>query len=128
MIDAGSIPIVLDVLRPERAALLTTLEGLDGEDWNRPTECPAWSVQGIATHLLGDDFSLLSRQRDSAEPGLFAVAARRTACSPRSSGGRRTSRCRREPRTRAGAQRRFEYTRVGVTRTASRRSSRMARS
>jgi uncharacterized protein (TIGR03083 family) len=66
---------VLDVLRPERAALLATLEGLGRSDWDRPTECPAYSVQGIATHLLGDDFSLLSRQRDGAEPGLFAVAA-----------------------------------------------------
>jgi uncharacterized protein (TIGR03083 family) len=75
MIDAGSISTVLDALRPERAALLATLEGLESEDWARPTECPAYSVQGIATHLLGDDFSLLSRQRDEAEPGLIALAA-----------------------------------------------------
>ena len=31
-------------------------------------------MQGIATHVLGDDLSLLSRQRDGALPGLFAVA------------------------------------------------------
>ena len=33
-------------------------------------------MKGIATHLLGDDFSLLSRQRDGAEPSLFAPGDR----------------------------------------------------
>jgi uncharacterized protein (TIGR03083 family) len=75
MIDAESISAVLEVLRPERSALLTTLESLGVEDWARPTECPAYSVKGIATHLLGDDLSLLSRRRDSAENGLVAMAA-----------------------------------------------------
>ena len=75
MIDAGSISVVLDVLPLERSALLATLQGLDQEGWERPTECPAYSVRGIATHVLGDDLSLLSRQRDGAEPGLFGVAA-----------------------------------------------------
>lgn len=75
MLDAGSIGIVLDVLRPERAALLALLESLDAEDWNRSTECPAYAIKGIATHLLGDDLSLLSRQRDGAMPGLIQLAA-----------------------------------------------------
>jgi uncharacterized protein (TIGR03083 family) len=74
MIDAGSISVVLDVLRPERAALVELLEGLDAAAWSQPTECPAYSVQGIATHVLGDDLSLLSRQRDAAENGLFQLA------------------------------------------------------
>lgn len=75
MIDARSISVVLGVLRPERAALLATLETLDGAAWLGPTECPAYRVKGIATHLLGDDLSLLSRQRDGAENGLVQVAA-----------------------------------------------------
>jgi len=74
MIDAGSISIVLDVLRPERAALLELLGGLDEQSWSLPTECPAYDVKGVATHVLGDDLSLLSRQRDEAETGLVQVA------------------------------------------------------
>ncbi len=75
MLSASSISVVLDALRPERAALLDVLGQLDAEDWGRPTECPAYTVKGIATHVLGDDLSLLSRQRDGAENGLMQVAA-----------------------------------------------------
>jgi uncharacterized protein (TIGR03083 family) len=74
MVDAGSISVVLDVLRPERDELLVLLESLGPEDWHRPTECPAYSVKGVATHVLGDDLSLLSRQRDGAENGLMLTA------------------------------------------------------
>jgi uncharacterized protein (TIGR03083 family) len=74
VIDAGSISVVLDVLRPERGELLAVLEPLAADGWARPTECPAYTVQGIATHVLGDDLSLLSRQRDGAENGLMQLA------------------------------------------------------
>jgi uncharacterized protein (TIGR03083 family) len=70
---------VLDVtpeLRPERAALLDLLVQLSPEQWSRPTECPAYTVHGVALHVLGDDLSLLSRQRDSVPSGLIAVAER----------------------------------------------------
>jgi uncharacterized protein (TIGR03083 family) len=66
---------VTQVLEPERSALLALLRSLDDDGWRRPTDCPAYDVQGVATHLLGDDLSLLSRQRDSAVPGVFAVLA-----------------------------------------------------
>jgi uncharacterized protein (TIGR03083 family) len=75
MIDAASISVVLDALRPERAELLAVLRPLGSGEWAAATECPAYTVKGIATHLLGDDLSLLSRQRDRAEPGLVALAA-----------------------------------------------------
>jgi uncharacterized protein (TIGR03083 family) len=75
MLDAGSISVVLDVLRPERGDLLALLESLGAEDWARSTECPAYTVQGVATHVLGDDLSLLSRQRDGAENALVQLAA-----------------------------------------------------
>ena len=65
--------VVLDVLPVERSAFVELLRALDDDDWRRPTECPAYDVQGVATHVLGDDLSLLSRQRDSAAPGLLAV-------------------------------------------------------
>ncbi|HEY1740581.1 MAG TPA: maleylpyruvate isomerase N-terminal domain-containing protein [Acidimicrobiia bacterium] len=68
MIDATA------VLAPERATLLELLRGMSAGDWNRSTECPAWTVKGIVLHILGDDLSLLSRQRDAAPQGLLLFA------------------------------------------------------
>ena len=68
------ISVVLEAYRPERDALLRLLASLAPDDWNKPTECPAYSVKGIATHILGDDLSLLSRQRDGAVQGLLYMA------------------------------------------------------
>jgi uncharacterized protein (TIGR03083 family) len=73
----GIPPIdVNDVLVTERRAFLGLLHGLEAAEWDAPTECPAWTVKGVALHVLGDDLSLLSRQRDAAMPGtlLFAEA------------------------------------------------------
>jgi uncharacterized protein (TIGR03083 family) len=75
MIDGDSIGTVLATMRAERAELVSTLEGLDASTWDRPTECPAYSINGVATHILGDDLSLLSRQRDAATNGLVLLAA-----------------------------------------------------
>jgi uncharacterized protein (TIGR03083 family) len=74
MLGGSSISIVLDVYRPERDCMVDLLGQLGKEDWDRPTECPAYSVKGIATHVLGDDLSLLSRQRDGSVQGLLLVA------------------------------------------------------
>lgn len=62
------------MLGPERRELLDLLAGLTVEQWAAATECPGWDVQGIATHVLGDDLSLLSRQRDAQVPGIALVA------------------------------------------------------
>lgn len=75
-IDAATISTVLDGYLPERARLIELLAGLDDAQWARPTECPAYTVKGIATHILGDDLSLLSRQRDGAVQGLVLMAER----------------------------------------------------
>lgn len=61
-------------LREERSALVDLLSGLDPASWASPTECPSWSVGDIALHLLGDDLSLLARQRDDAVNGLMLFA------------------------------------------------------
>lgn len=74
MLSASSIWLVLDAYRPERATLLGLLEGMARNDWARSTECPLYTVKGLATHILGDDLSLLSRQRDAAENGLVPLA------------------------------------------------------
>lgn len=65
---------VADRLPEERRELLTLLDGLDAAAWDLSTECPAWTVQGVALHVLGDDLSLLSRQRDEAANGLILYA------------------------------------------------------
>jgi uncharacterized protein (TIGR03083 family) len=54
----------------EREHLLALLGGLDPDAWGRPSPCPGWSVLGLATHLVGDDLSLLARHRD----GYFGTA------------------------------------------------------
>lgn len=69
--------VPLDVtswLGPERAAFLALLEDLTPEQWNLPTECPAWTVKGLVLHVLGDDLSLLSRQRDVSTDSLTIFA------------------------------------------------------
>lgn len=73
-IDETTIATVLDVYPPERERLIALLRTLDDEQWAAPTECPAYSVKGIATHVLGDDLSLLSRQRDGAVQGVVLIA------------------------------------------------------
>lgn len=75
MLSGSSISLVLEAYRPERIALVRLLDGLSTSDWDRPSECPAYDIKGIATHILGDDLSLLSRQRDGSEPGTALVAA-----------------------------------------------------
>lgn len=74
MLSADSISIVLDVYRPERDALVELLRGLDTAALGRPTECLSYDVRGVACHILGDDLSLLSRQRDGAPNGLVLMA------------------------------------------------------
>ena len=73
-VPGGYVPNVVALLRPERAVLIELLATLTAEQWSTSTECPAWTVQGIALHLLGDDVSLLARQRDAATSGLLLYA------------------------------------------------------
>ena len=74
MLNSSSISVVLQTYRPERDAFLKLLVSLSAADWTQPTECPSYTVKGIATHILGDDLSLLSRQRDETVQGLVYMA------------------------------------------------------
>ena len=66
----------------ERQRLLDLLRSLGEAQWQLPSPCPGWSVLGLVTHLLGDDLSLISWQRDDHhgtvppdgldEPGFIA--------------------------------------------------------
>jgi uncharacterized protein (TIGR03083 family) len=69
------------MLGPERSALLELLDALDEDEWRAPTECPEWTVKGVALHVLGDDLSLLSRQRDEALQGLILYSETRPGLS-----------------------------------------------
>jgi uncharacterized protein (TIGR03083 family) len=65
---------VTAMLPIERDALVELLGRLGDREWQQPTECPAWTVAGLALHVLGDDLSLLARQRDSATNSLAIFA------------------------------------------------------
>jgi uncharacterized protein (TIGR03083 family) len=62
------------MLEPERRAFVDLLTSLEADEWSAPTECPAWTVKGVALHVLGDDLSLLARQRDEATNSLILYA------------------------------------------------------
>lgn len=48
----------------ERERLLDLLARLQAPDWEHSSPCPAWTIRGLACHLLGEDLGLLARQRD----------------------------------------------------------------
>ena len=42
-------------------ALFELLDGLDNNDWTKPTVAGAWTVRGVAAHLLDGDVRRLHR-------------------------------------------------------------------
>lgn len=70
---------VIDLFSELHDRLLDLLEGLDDEDWQRPTVCSEWCVQDIVAHLLDGDLRRLSAQRDGYRrrdaPASFESAA-----------------------------------------------------
>ena len=56
---------VRKVMEQERAEFVQLLRSLTDEDRGRPTVCEGWTVGDLAVHLLGDDLSFLSRNRDA---------------------------------------------------------------
>jgi hypothetical protein len=62
-------PIIVTDLFPEILdQLLSLLNGLSEEEWNKPTVCTGWSVKDVAIHLLGVEMGNLSRRRDGHTP------------------------------------------------------------
>jgi uncharacterized protein (TIGR03083 family) len=55
---------VLSLMEEERTELVRLLRPLGDDDAARKTACDPWTVKDIAAHLLGDDISALSRNRD----------------------------------------------------------------
>ncbi len=56
---------VRQVMEQERAEFVRLLRSLTDEDRDKPTVCEGWNVGDLAIHLLGDDLSFLSRNRDA---------------------------------------------------------------
>jgi uncharacterized protein (TIGR03083 family) len=56
---------VRQVMEQERTEFARLLRELTPEEAATPTICEGWSVRDLAVHLLGDDFSFLSRNRDA---------------------------------------------------------------
>lgn len=52
------------LLRIERARLVTMLDALSKEDWSLPTPCPGWDVLALVHHLVGDDLATIAMHRD----------------------------------------------------------------
>jgi uncharacterized protein (TIGR03083 family) len=53
----------------ERQRLLAFLGGLTPAEWIAPSAAPGWTVKDLALHLLDDDLTWLSGQRDSDTSG-----------------------------------------------------------
>jgi uncharacterized protein (TIGR03083 family) len=81
---------VIDLLDAEWRSIVTLCEPLGDEEWQRPTDCPGWSVKDNVSHLIGIENLLRGAPADPAvsEPpahvrndvGAFneaAIAARR---------------------------------------------------
>lgn len=77
--SASPVEAVAPLLEIERNRLLDLLKGLHEDDWQRLSPCPGWTVLGLASHLLGDDFGILSRRRDNymgtVSPGDLSESA-----------------------------------------------------
>lgn len=66
------VPDVRPLFPGERAALLSLLAALSGDDWTTATACSGWSVKDIVSHLLADDLGRLSAGRDGYTSRSFA--------------------------------------------------------
>lgn len=68
-------PIQTVHLFPEvRQHLVTLLQGLSEDEWQRPTAAKKWHVKDVAAHLLGGDVGNLSRRRDAYAPAGKSIS------------------------------------------------------
>jgi uncharacterized protein (TIGR03083 family) len=69
-------PILTAHLFPDlRRELVDLLQGLNEDEWQRPTAAKKWNVKDVAAHLLGGDVGNLSRRRDKHAPGGREIAS-----------------------------------------------------
>jgi hypothetical protein len=60
----------------ERQGLVAFLGGLAPEEWVAPTAARGWTIKDLALHLLDDDLTWLSVQRDGDDSGLVDMSDR----------------------------------------------------
>jgi uncharacterized protein (TIGR03083 family) len=60
---------VIELLATEWAAIDELCRDLAPEDWDRPTDCPGWSVRDQISHIIGTERMLLGDERPPAAPG-----------------------------------------------------------
>jgi uncharacterized damage-inducible protein DinB len=70
------VPDVRALCAVERDMLIRFLAGVTEEEWLAPTAAPPWTVKDIALHLLDDDLTWLSRERDGEVSGLVDMSDR----------------------------------------------------
>lgn len=58
---------VVAALESEWEAFLDLLDGLDPQDWDRPSPCPGWAVRDVVAHVVGTERMLLG-EAPSASP------------------------------------------------------------
>ncbi len=63
---------VIDELTEVWASIVTACARVDDEQWDRPTDCPGWSVKDNLSHLIGIERMLLG---DPSPPALTEVPA-----------------------------------------------------
>ena len=70
-------PEALDVARQEYERYLDQLRSLSDQDWLRETDCPPWTVQEMAAHVLGQTEFIASirqavhqRRASARQPGI----------------------------------------------------------
>jgi hypothetical protein len=67
-LDASAQIAVLNPLRAVNQALLELIDGLDADDWNRPTVHKDRSVKDLTAHLLHGSIRRVSAMRDGYRP------------------------------------------------------------
>jgi hypothetical protein len=79
VVSLWDVPVrdVRPVTTDERMRLLAFLDGLTPAEWIAPSAAPGWTVQDLALHLLDDDLSWLSHQRDGSTAGRVDMSDRR---------------------------------------------------
>ncbi len=58
----------VELLATEWASIAELCRTFGPEDWQRPTDCPGWTVQDQLSHLVGPEVGFLGRERPAHTP------------------------------------------------------------
>jgi len=63
---------VVSALQTVWSSISELCAGIEGAEWERPTECPGWSVKDNVSHMIGTELMLAGRPAPSAAPAGLA--------------------------------------------------------